>query len=54
MPDPSDVAQRLNREEIPQRVVDQAWVAQRPRMARHLYQPVSFALVWQAGANYGV
>jgi SAM-dependent methyltransferase len=33
--------------EMQERVVDQAWVTQRPRMARYLHQPVSFALVWR-------
>jgi len=32
-----------------ERVVNQAWVAQRPSMARYLHQPVSFALVWRDG-----
>jgi SAM-dependent methyltransferase len=30
-----------------ERVVDPAWVAQRPGMARYLHQPVSFAMVWR-------
>jgi SAM-dependent methyltransferase len=34
--------------DMQERVVDQAWVAQLPRIARYLHQPVSFALVWQA------
>jgi SAM-dependent methyltransferase len=37
--------------EMQERVVDQAWVAQRPRMVRYLHQPVSFALVWRDGSN---
>ena len=35
--------------EMQERVVDQAWVAERPSMARYLRQPVSIALVWQDG-----
>jgi|RhiMetdeSRZDD1v2_1073273.scaffolds.fasta_scaffold414692_2 SAM-dependent methyltransferase len=35
--------------DMQERVVDQAWVAQRPRMGRYLHQPVSFALVWRDG-----
>jgi SAM-dependent methyltransferase len=35
--------------EMQERVVDQAWVAQRPSMVRYLHQPVSFALVWRDG-----
>jgi SAM-dependent methyltransferase len=39
--------------EMQERLVDQVWVAQQPRMARYLHQPVSFALVWRANVVPG-
>jgi SAM-dependent methyltransferase len=35
--------------EMRERVVDQDWVAHKPRMGRYLHQPISFAMVWQVG-----
>lgn len=34
--------------EMQERVVDSAWVAQKPGMAKYLHQPISFCLVWQS------
>lgn len=33
--------------EMQERVVDDAWIAHRPNMARYRHHPVSFVMVWQ-------
>ena len=33
--------------EMQESVVDGLWVAQKPNMAKYLYQPISFCMVWQ-------
>jgi hypothetical protein len=34
--------------EMQERLVDDAYIAHRPGMARHRHQPVGFVMVWQA------
>jgi hypothetical protein len=34
--------------EMQERLVDDAWIAHRPGMARYRHHPVSFVMVWQA------
>jgi hypothetical protein len=33
--------------EMHERLVDREWVAQRPRMARYMNHPISFAMLWK-------
>lgn len=34
--------------EMQERIVDSAWVAQKPGMAKYINQPISFCMVWQS------
>ena len=37
--------------EMHERIVDDAWVAVKPKWAKYRDRPVSFAMVWRRGAD---